>query len=168
MLNQHLMPVLSLLQTLQSAPLDRAYDRYGGFAATEGEITTFFGQFLHTQETFWVETDDPVAAQSLHNAITVNQLRDDYLTQTALPPPGYDPTKLTINPKRFSETQGEVELRYEDQRLEQFGDRIRLTLTGWRGYPEPLWRVIGERMAIALASQPNSPFRTTANAGGLQ
>jgi hypothetical protein len=168
MLRQHITPVLRLLQRLQATPLDKAYDRYGGFVCTEGPVTTFFGQFLHTQEIFWIETDDAAVACSLQNAITANQLRDDYRSQTGKPPLGFDAPKLSIHRKRFSETQGEVELRYDDQRLEQFGDRILLTAFGWRGYPDSLWHVTGERMAVALATRADSPFNCATTSGGLQ
>jgi hypothetical protein len=70
--------------------------------------------------------------------------------------------------RAISETQGEVELRYDDQRLEQFGDRILLTAFGWRGYPDSLWHVTGERMAVALATRADSPFNCATTSGGLQ
>ena len=168
MIREHVTPILRLMQRLAAQPLDRIYERHGGFSTADAGVTTFFGQFEPTQELFWVETDEPAIVAAITMAITANTLREDYLGQGEAPPAGYDPDQLTIRPVRFSETQGEVELCYAGRRVEQFGDRILLTAHGWRGYPDVLWRVTGERMARAFASRAVSPFREPAAVGALQ
>ena len=100
--------------------------------------------------------------------ITANTLREDFLVQAGAPPTGYDRDQLTIRPIRVSETQGEVELSYAGRRVEQFGDRIMLTAHGFRGYPDVLWRVTGERMARAFACREVNPFREPAAVGAVQ
>ncbi len=58
----------------------------------------------------------------------------------------FDPRFLTINRKRFSATQGEVELVYGGRRIEQFGDNITLQDDGeWRGYDDAHWIEIARR-----------------------
>lgn len=58
----------------------------------------------------------------------------------------YDPAKLTIARKRFSTTQGEVELVYDGQRIEQYGDTIALSPDGqWRGLPDAYWHGVAAR-----------------------
>jgi hypothetical protein len=55
----------------------------------------------------------------------------------------YDPTKLAINRKRFSTTQGEVELVYDGQRIEQYGDTITLDGDGhYRGHSDEYWHSV--------------------------
>ena len=168
MLNEHVTPILRLMQRLAVDPLDRIYERHGGFSSTEAGVTTFFGQFAPTHELFWIETDEAAIADAITMAITANTLREDYLEQSALPPADYDTQLLTFRPVRFSTTQGEVELSYAGQRIEQFGDRILLTAHGWRGYPDVLWRVTGERMARAFSSRAVNPFRPAAVAEATQ
>ena len=75
-------------------------------------------------------------------AIAANRQRPNYLRQ----PPPYDPDKLVIKRKRFSTTQGEVLLTYDGQRIEQYGDTIRLDGRGnYEGHDDHYWHDIAKR-----------------------
>jgi hypothetical protein len=65
------------------------------------------------------------------------------------PKPFFDPTLVTIEPKRFSVTQGEVLVSYDGQRIEQYGDAIKLIDCDWKGYPDTVWMAVAYREAIA-------------------
>ena len=91
MIREHVTPILRLMQRLAAQPLDRIYERHGGFSTADAGVTTFFGQFEPTQELFWVETDEPAIVAAITMAITANTLREDYLVQGEAPPAGYDP-----------------------------------------------------------------------------
>lgn len=51
----------------------------------------------------------------------------------------FDPALVKIDRKRFSVTQGEVEVFYNAKRIEQFGDDIRLIEGEWRGLDDSVW-----------------------------
>lgn len=52
----------------------------------------------------------------------------------------FDPALVRIERKRFSTTQGEVEVFYDGQRVEQWFDDIQLKPTGaWEGYSDAFW-----------------------------
>jgi len=60
----------------------------------------------------------------------------------------FDPALVTIVPKRFSTTQGEVLLSYNGQCIEQYGDSIKLIGRDWKGYPDTFWMAVAYREAI--------------------
>lgn len=60
----------------------------------------------------------------------------------------FDPALVTIAPKRFSVTQGEVLVSYGGQRIEQYGDSIRLVDRDWQGHPDAFWMAVAYREAI--------------------
>jgi hypothetical protein len=60
----------------------------------------------------------------------------------------FDPALVTIEPKRFSVTQGEVLLSYDGQRIEQYGDSIKLIGRDYKGIPDAVWMAVAYREAI--------------------
>jgi hypothetical protein len=60
----------------------------------------------------------------------------------------FDPALVTIEPKRFSVTQGEVLVSYGGQRIEQYGDSIRLVGRDYQGHPDEFWIAVAYREAI--------------------
>jgi hypothetical protein len=59
--------------------------------------------------------------------------------------PPYDPSRLKIERKRFSTTQGEVALTYDGVFIQQFGDRITLRDGQYRGYDDAFWHEVARR-----------------------
>ena len=62
-----------------------------------------------------------------------------YYVDKLVPVPGFDPDLVEIRRKRFSTTQGEVEIFYNGRRLEQYGDKIELGADGWEGQTDAEW-----------------------------
>lgn len=71
----------------------------------------------------------------------------------------FNPALVTITRKRFSVTQGEVLVEYDGQRIEQYGDDIKMREGEWAGWPDTFWMGVAEREAIArgLATAPIDP-----------
>jgi len=71
------------------------------------------------------------------------------------PKPVFDPALVTIEQKRFSVTQWEILVCYNGQRIEQYGDKIKLVGKEYRGHPREMWMAVAYREAIArdLASR---------------
>lgn len=58
----------------------------------------------------------------------------------------FDPALVRINRKRFSATQGEVEVEYDGIRIEQFGDTITMGKDGlFQGLPDDFWIEVARR-----------------------
>lgn len=154
------LPIEALLERLATHPLDRTFEAFGNFVQLDpvngrGEPMTgpggaaFFGNFLTYSHVFRLDTDDPDLIARLTAAIHANQQRPDYLDQS----PPFQRDKLEIRRKRFSETQGEVELVYDGRRLEQYGDKIELTRHGWRGHDDRFWEGVARRRLAAEHAQ---------------
>lgn len=140
-----------LLEVLNGHPLRREFEAYGDFIERDprnakgesigglmglaGESVSFSGNFHNLSHVFHIVSDDVDVIARLTAAIEANKQRPDYLRQ----PPPFRRDRLTIDRKRFSETQGEVLLTYDGARLEQFGDDIQLTPYGWQGKPDSFW-----------------------------
>jgi len=75
---------------------------------------------------------DPARHRELRVPANLGQRKPWHGTTSVL----YDPAKLTINRKRFSVTQGEVELVYDGVRLEQYGDKITLVGKDYVGHSD--------------------------------
>lgn len=143
-----------LLELLAYQPLNRAFEKFGGFIEHDARglrgqwlegvenAVNFFGGFLNRSHIFCIVTNEPDMVKRLTDAISTNRQRPDYLRQ----PPPYYPDKLVIERKRFSVTQGEVLLTYDGQRIEQYGDRIRLDGSGgYVGHDDDHWHEVAER-----------------------
>ena len=74
----------------------------------------------------------------------------------------FDPAKVSIVRKRFSVTQGEVEVSYDGKRIEQYGDTIAMhdtpepgaqNIAGWSGRGDAYWIEVARRFATANATQ---------------
>jgi hypothetical protein len=136
-----------LIDVLGKHTLDRTFEAYGDFTqrgARNGrgepvdginQAVCFFGNFIDLSHVFRITTDEQDVIERLSAAIADNKKRPEYLRQ----PPPYVHGLLHIERKRFSETQGEVLLTYDGERIEQFGDDIQLTPHGWRGRPDEHW-----------------------------
>ncbi|WP_051768185.1 hypothetical protein [Sphingobium sp. DC-2] len=61
----------------------------------------------------------------------------------------FNPALVSIEPKRFSVTQGEVLVSYNGRRIEQYGDSIGLVDCDYQGHPDELWIAVAYREAIA-------------------
>ena len=172
MIRNHSSSMLRVLRRLAEEPLDRAYEDVGGFIVASPDTpghSTFIGGFQGCRDVFWLETDEPEIVAALSTAIAVNCARADYLAQPVRQTHNYDPSRLSIIPKRFSTTQGEIELVYEGERLEQYGDRIVLTASGWAGYPASFWHVVAERLVRKRSANADQvSARVTANIGSMQ
>ncbi|MDX3911033.1 MAG: hypothetical protein QHC67_14610 [Sphingobium sp.] len=59
----------------------------------------------------------------------------------------FDPALVTIEPRRFSVTQSEVLVSYNGQRIEQYGDSIRLVEREWQGHTDAFWMAVAYREA---------------------
>ncbi|QAY80368.1 hypothetical protein [Sphingosinicella sp. BN140058] len=134
--------IAELLDVLGQHALDRTFEAYGNFIEASPAGTLFFGNFHSFSHVFRITTDDPDVFEPLTAAIRENMSRDDY--QRQLPP--YRPELLTIERKRFSETQGEVLLTYNGERLDQYGDAIVLTDGVWNGHPDSYWHDAARRV----------------------
>jgi hypothetical protein len=132
-------PIEALFARLESDTLDRTFEAYGNFIeriAAFPEVVCFWGNFLTYSHVFSVDTDEPELVERLTAAIRANQQTPAYRHQ----PPPFDRDKLTINRKRFSTTQGEVELLYDGRRLEQYGDTITMNGRGqYEGKSDGFW-----------------------------
>jgi hypothetical protein len=155
----------TLFTMIEEHPLDRTFERFGNFVQTDAVdvrgkpldgiacAVSFFGNFFTYSHVFRITTDDADLVERLTAAIRANQLRPDYLDQA----PPFDPDKLEINRKRFSTTQGEVELIYAGERIERYGDDITLQRDGvYRRHDDRYWydvtrRVIEKRHAVQRA-----------------
>jgi hypothetical protein len=152
-----------LCDALATYPLDRTFEGYGDFITRDARnlrgdwlegierAVGFFGNFHGYSLVFNVTTDDAEIVERLSSAIEANKARPDYLRQ----PPPYNPGKLQIERIRFSTTQGEVLLTYDGQRIEQYGDKIELRGSEWRGLEDREWhnvarRVLAERHVAAF------------------
>lgn len=144
----------ALIEMLNDHPLNRLFEKYGDFVERDarnlrGEwlegvenAVSFFGNFFDRSHVFSIVSNDPHHVERLCAAIAANRQRPDYLRQ----PPPYDPDKLVIERKRFSTTQGEVLLTYDGQRIEQYGDTIRLAGRGnYEGHDDHYWHDIAKR-----------------------
>jgi hypothetical protein len=129
-------PIDRLLERLAEHPLERLFERAGGFGEDRGGgVWSFFGNFRTLSAAFRLETDDPSLIARLQEAIAANMLRPDYLAQ----PAPFRNDLVRIERKRFSTTQGEVELFYGELRIGQFGDTITLTDGEWDGRHDSCW-----------------------------
>jgi hypothetical protein len=132
-------PIGALFARLESDALDRTFEAFGNFIFPDEDWAggvRFWGNFATYSHVFGIETDDVGLIARLTAAIRANQQRADYRRQ---PPPFYR-EKLTINRKRFSTTQGEVELLYDARRLEQYGDTITMNGRGqYDGRSDAFW-----------------------------
>lgn len=143
-----------LLDVLAHHPLDRLFELHGDFVERDarnlrGEwlegvenAVCFFGNFSGLSHVFSIVSNDADIVDRLVTAIAQNRQRPDYLRQ----PPPYDRQKLVIDRKRFSTTQGEVLLTYDGERIEQYGDTIRLDgRGGYAGHDDHYWHQIARR-----------------------
>ena len=144
----------ALIEILRDHPLNRLFEKYGDFVERDarnlrGEwlegvenAVSFFGNFFDRSHIFSIVSNDPDHVDRLCAAIAAKRQRADYLRQ----PPPYDSDKLVIERKRFSVTQGEVLLTYNGQRIEQYGDTIRLNGRGdYDGHDDHYWHGIAKR-----------------------
>ena len=169
MIRNHSSSMLRVLRRLAEEPLDRAYEDVGGFIVASPDTpghSTFIGGFQGCRDVFWLETDEPEIVAALSTAIALNCTRADYLAQPVRQTRTYDPSLLSIVPNRFSATQGEIELVYDGERLEQYGDRIVLTASGWAGYPAAFWHVAAERLVRKRATDADQVGARVAASGG--
>jgi len=60
--------------------------------------------------------------------------------------PAFDPSKVEIERLRFSVTQGEVLVKYDGEKIEQYGDKIVIDDAGkWDGKPDEHWLEVARR-----------------------
>lgn len=96
--------VEELIEVLGQEPLDRTFERFGGFISdistveawgrpvvpeqfrTEPHTIRFFGNFLKLSHVFNIDTNDPDVIDRLTKAIQANQQRPDYLSQEGRSP----------------------------------------------------------------------------------
>lgn len=68
-----------LLDLLQREPLDRRFEKFGGFIRdVYGFYTQFLGNFLNTSHVFCICTNEPEVVAALTVAIAANVKREDY------------------------------------------------------------------------------------------
>ena len=72
-------------------------------------------------------------------------------------PAPFDPAKVSIERHRISTMQGEVTVSYDGQKIERYGDAIRLMDNGeYAGYSDEYWQGVARREAVkrGMASEP--------------
>lgn len=71
----------TLFDVLQAHPLDRVFERFGGFIMPREGRVEFFGNFHTLSHVFRIETSDPALIERLTAAIQANTAREDYRAQ---------------------------------------------------------------------------------------
>lgn len=97
----------------------------------------------------WAFTCDKLRADEFGGGCVIITAAASASSPELAPKQFFDPTLVTIEPKRFSVTQGEVLVSYDGQRIEQYGDAIKLIDCDWKGYPDTVWMAVAYREAIA-------------------
>lgn len=80
----------------------------------------------------------------------------------------FDQTRVTITRHRQSETQGEVTVEYDGQRIERYGDNIQLINGEFRGEPDEFWIAVARREAIARGLATLGTYPKTDNKGRVE
>lgn len=129
-------PIEKLFQMLEDYTLDRTFEMYGNFIEVADGKAHLFGNFFDYSHVFRIDTDEQELITQLQAAIGANKAKPDYIRQ----PPPFDKHKVTLQPHRFSVTQGEMSVFYDGVKLGQYGDTITLRSSGhYQGLNERYW-----------------------------
>lgn len=136
-------PIEALYAALEEYTLDRTFEMYGNFIEMRDGKAHLFGNFFDYSHVFRLETDDQDLIDRLASAIEANKAKPTYIRQ----PPPFDKRKLTLQPHRFSETQGEMTLIYDGEDLGRYGDKYELGANGrFHGQNERYWLDAAKRI----------------------